>query len=76
MFISLDQSIEIHAKALFESLGQDGAVQAIKHAEILKKRRDHEGYLVWIKVAKKITSYYDRKNTSDLDNYDGIIMDI
>jgi hypothetical protein len=74
MFISREQPIEIHAKALFEAFGFEASNHAIQHAKVLNKSGDIEGYLLWIEVAKKITSFTDDTAIEKLDNYDGIIM--
>lgn len=54
MFISLDQAIEIHAKVLLFRAGDLAEKRAIDTALLCKKRGDHWGYDVWMKVASTV----------------------
>lgn len=51
MHISLDQAIEIHAKALRYRHGAKASRMAREKADQLAKIGDREGFTVWLKVA-------------------------
>jgi hypothetical protein len=50
--VSLEQAIEIHAKALVSRHKHAAPVKAREHACLLKANGDHEGHDVWLRVAK------------------------
>jgi hypothetical protein len=50
MEVTLEQAIEIHAKALKWRSGRDAPLKARKIAQELAQAGDHEGYRVWLKV--------------------------
>lgn len=52
MNISLDQAIEIHAKVLYRRHGRQAPTRAWERATAFKSTGDHEGHLVWIRVAE------------------------
>ncbi len=52
MEISLEQAIEIHAKVLRHSHGDSAPRRARDFAAQLARRGDHEGHVVWTKVAE------------------------
>ena len=51
MNVSLDQAIEIHAKALKHRFGHRAAVLAKEKAHHCAARGDDEGHTVWQRVA-------------------------
>ncbi|WP_442755911.1 hypothetical protein ACNHKD_04465 [Methylocystis sp. JAN1] len=51
MQISLEEAIEIHAKALRKRHRDQAPVIARRHAEMLKYAKDFEGCEVWLRVA-------------------------
>ncbi len=51
MKVSLDQAIEIHAKALKHRFGKRAAVLAQERAQHCAARGDDEGHDVWQRVA-------------------------
>jgi hypothetical protein len=51
MNVSLDQAIEIHARALKHRFGNRAALLAEEKAEYCAARGDDEGYAVWRQVA-------------------------
>ena len=51
MNVSLDQAIEIHAKALKHRYGERAPVLAEEKADHCAARGDDEGYAVWRRVA-------------------------
>ena len=52
MHVSLDQAIEIHAKALRHQHGPAAARLAREQAQKLAAVGDGEGHAVWLKVAQ------------------------
>ena len=50
MEVTLEQAIEIHAKALKRRCGHDAPIKARKIAQELAQAGDHEGHQVWLKV--------------------------
>jgi len=55
MNVSLEQAIEIHARALLKRLGRKrGAERAHDEAQRLRDAGDHEGHVVWSRVREKI----------------------
>jgi hypothetical protein len=52
MNVSLEQAIEIHARALSRRLKSDAPANARERAAQLKEKGDHEGHLVWLNVAE------------------------
>jgi hypothetical protein len=52
MNISLEQAIEIHAKALRVSHGRKAEIYARERAASCKRQDDHEGDHVWNQVAE------------------------
>jgi hypothetical protein len=54
MNISLEQAIEIHAKALRVSHGRKAEYYARERAAACKRQDDHEGDDVWNKVAETV----------------------
>jgi len=56
MNISLEQAIEIHAKALRVSHGRKAEDYARERAAACKRQDDHEGDQVWIKVAETVVA--------------------
>ena len=52
MEISLDQAIEIYARAMKRWSGRHAPRKAREKAEQLARAGDHEGHLVWIKVGE------------------------
>jgi hypothetical protein len=53
MHISLDQAIDIHARALKGRSGKRCAAVAQLRAEALKAKGDLEGFRVWMMVGEK-----------------------
>ena len=51
MNVSLNQAIEIHAKALKHRFGKRAALLAEEKADHCAARGDDEGYAVWRRVA-------------------------
>ena len=51
MNVSLNQAIEIHAKALKYRFGKRAALLAEEKADHCAARGDDEGYAVWLQVA-------------------------
>jgi hypothetical protein len=51
MNVSLDQAIEIHAKALKHRYGERAPLLAEEKADHCAARGDDEGYAVWRRVA-------------------------
>jgi hypothetical protein len=51
MNVSLDQAIEIHAKALKHRFGNRAPLLAREKAKHCAARGDDEGYVVWQRVA-------------------------
>ena len=51
MNVSLDQAIEIHAKALKHRFGKRAALLAEEKAHHCAAQGDDEGYAVWLRVA-------------------------
>jgi hypothetical protein len=51
MNVSLDQAIEIHAKALKHRFGKRATLLAEKRAHHCAAQGDDEGYAVWLRVA-------------------------
>jgi hypothetical protein len=51
MNVSLNQAIEIHAKALKLRFGKRAALLAEEKAHHCAARGDDEGYAVWLRVA-------------------------
>jgi hypothetical protein len=51
MNVSLDQAIEIHAKALKHRFGKRAALLAEEEADHCAAQGDDEGYAVWLRVA-------------------------
>jgi hypothetical protein len=51
MNVSLDQAIEIHAKALKHRFGKRAPLLAEEKADHCAARGDDEGYAVWRRVA-------------------------
>ena len=49
--MSLDQAIEIHAKALKHRFGKRAPLLAGEKADHCAARGDDEGYAVWLRVA-------------------------
>jgi len=54
MNISLEQAIEIHAKALRVSHGRKAEHYALERAASCRRHDDHEGEEVWNRVAEII----------------------
>lgn len=52
MEISLEQAIEIHARALKKRHKHRAPQAAREHAETLRYANDHDGYAVWLSVAE------------------------
>jgi len=52
MEISLDQAVEIHARALTRRLQGDAPFNARERAADLERVGDNEGHGVWIRVAE------------------------
>jgi hypothetical protein len=52
MEVSLDQAIEIYAKAMKRWSGRHAPRKAREKAEQLAREGDHEGHLVWIRVSE------------------------
>jgi len=50
MEVTLEQAIEIHAKALKWRSGRGAPLKARKIAQELAQAGDHEGHQVWLKV--------------------------
>ena len=50
MEVTLEQAIEIHAKALKRRCGHDAPIKARTIAQELAQAGDHEGHQVWLKV--------------------------
>jgi hypothetical protein len=57
MDITLDQSIEITAKAMFNRSGANSIDEALKQSLYLKKQGDNEGFGVWTDIVRLITVY-------------------
>jgi hypothetical protein len=51
MNVSLEQAIQIHAKALVSRHKHAAPAKAREHAGLLKANGDHEGHDVWLRVA-------------------------
>jgi hypothetical protein len=51
MNVSLDQAIEIHAKALKHRFGKRATLLAEERAHHCAAQGDDEGYAVWLRVA-------------------------
>jgi len=60
MEISLEQAIEIHAKALRAQRGSDAPGVARRKARLLADAGDQEGHGVWLKVANVAEGLPDR----------------
>lgn len=60
MEISLDQAIEIHARALRAQRGPDAPGVARRKARGLADAGDHEGHGIWLKVAELEEGLPDR----------------
>ncbi|MDE2362019.1 MAG: hypothetical protein KGM42_05010 [Hyphomicrobiales bacterium] len=55
MYVSLEQAIEIHGRALRHRKGvKAGAAAALERAERCKANGDNEGYEVWRRVSSVI----------------------
>ncbi len=52
MEVSLDQAIEIYARAMKHWSGRQAPRKAREKAEQLAREGDHEGHLVWLKVGE------------------------
>jgi hypothetical protein len=52
MNVSLEQAIEIHARALSRRFKNDAPANARQRAAQLKEKGDYEGHLVWLDVAE------------------------
>ncbi len=52
MQISLEEAIEIHARALTHRLGEKAPFDARQRAVDLKQAGDHEGHVIWLSVAE------------------------
>ncbi len=52
MNVSLEQAIEIHARALLRRLRRDAPANARARATQLQEMGDHEGCSVWLMVAE------------------------
>ena len=61
MSITLKQSIEITAQAMFNRAGTNAVDEALKQSMYLKKIGDNEGFDVWTEIAKIISSYNSEK---------------
>ena len=61
MSITLKQSIEITAQAMFNRAGPNAVDEALKQSMYLKKIGDNEGFDVWTEIAKIISSYNAKK---------------
>ena len=53
MNVSLDQAIDIHARALKGRAGKRSALLAKLRAEALREQGDLEGFHVWMKVGEQ-----------------------
>jgi hypothetical protein len=51
MNVSLDQAIEIHAKALKHRFGKRAALLAEEKAHHCEAQGDYKGHAVWLRVA-------------------------
>jgi hypothetical protein len=52
MNVSLEEAIEIHARALSRRLQNDAPANARERAELLREKGDHEGHGIWLSVAE------------------------
>jgi len=52
MNVSLEEAIEIHARALSRRLKSDAPANARERAELLRDKGDHEGHGIWLSVAE------------------------
>lgn len=60
MDVTLDQAIDIYARAWRARYGKSGAVtKALKTAEHLRGRGDRDGARVWERVAERVP-HFDR----------------
>lgn len=64
MNVSLDQAIEIHAKALKHRFGKRAALLAREKAHHCARRGDEEGRIVWQRVAALAVRLPDGSSTS------------
>jgi hypothetical protein len=60
MNVSLDQAIEIHAKALRYRFGSQAPVLAKEKAGHCSSSGDHEGATVWLRVAAEVEALLRR----------------
>lgn len=61
MNITLKQSIDITAQAMFNRAGPNAADEALKQSMYLKKIGDNEGFDVWTEIFEIISSYNSEK---------------
>jgi len=59
MSITLKQSIEITAQAMFNRAGPNAVDEALKQSMYLKKIGDNEGFDVWTEIAKIVGAGLD-----------------
>jgi hypothetical protein len=59
MEISLDEAVEIHARALTRRLRGEAPVSARQRAADLEKVGDNEGHSVWLRVAESAERLLD-----------------
>lgn len=65
MNVSLDQAIEMHAKALRHRRGRHAPRVAHEKAEHCAARGDHEGHTVWMRVAARAKARRSRAVARD-----------
>ena len=65
MDVSLEQAIEIHAKVLKRIHGHWAPAKARNWAAQLAASGDHEGHLVWQKVAEVAVAMLQREPPND-----------
>jgi hypothetical protein len=74
MNVSLDQAIQIHARALKGRTGKKSPLLAKMHAEALREKGDMEGFRVWTLVGEQAALLVAAQAASDEETAEKIAV--